>query len=408
MIDKDFAILVGDANGADRAVQQYLGEKGYRNVIVHCMTNNCRNNVGGWPTREVLPPKGARGFAYYAAKDQAMVDDVACTSQRQRSFLTVSGMMLLTVVYAGCGGPPSSDPGRPLHLDRADVDCSAGEDRIPSYSKMVEVSGLMQCIRYGHVEEALALIAQGAELERRTDLGDHALSWAVEAGAPTIVRALLDRGVSLHPGRGGMPLLGVAIDRRDRVLVEMLLEAGADSTAHDIDGSPLISNAARTGDTVIARLLLDRGADVNADPRDEFSGGPPLVEAGSAAMIEFLLDRGANINLPEWYHNESLLWRLACRPQGFETGTDRVALARFLIEKGAEVEARDAGFFTGRLDEGQTPLICAVTSGDVGMAEMLLTHGARADVVHRGQSLLEIARKQETKGLIALVERALR
>jgi len=77
MIDKDFTILVGDANGADKAVQRYLAEKGYRNVIVHCMVNNCRNNVGGWPTREVLPPKGARGFGYYAAKDQAMVDDAA-------------------------------------------------------------------------------------------------------------------------------------------------------------------------------------------------------------------------------------------------------------------------------------------------------------------------------------------
>jgi len=77
MIEKDFTILVGDANGADKAVQRYLAEKGYRNVIVHCMANNCRNNVGSWPTREILPLKGARGFAYYATKDQAMVDDAA-------------------------------------------------------------------------------------------------------------------------------------------------------------------------------------------------------------------------------------------------------------------------------------------------------------------------------------------
>lgn len=77
MIDKGFTILVGDANGADKAAQRYLAEKGYRNVIVHCMANNCRNNVADWPTREILPPKGARGFTYYAAKDQAMVDDSA-------------------------------------------------------------------------------------------------------------------------------------------------------------------------------------------------------------------------------------------------------------------------------------------------------------------------------------------
>lgn len=75
MIEKGFTILVGDANGADKAVQRYLAEKGYRDVIVHCMAANCRNNVGDWPTREITAPKGVRGFAYYAMKDQAMVDD---------------------------------------------------------------------------------------------------------------------------------------------------------------------------------------------------------------------------------------------------------------------------------------------------------------------------------------------
>jgi hypothetical protein len=75
MIEKGFTILVGDANGADKAVQRYLAEKCYRNVIVHCMAGNCRNNLAKWPTRDVPAPPGARGFAYYATKDQAMVDD---------------------------------------------------------------------------------------------------------------------------------------------------------------------------------------------------------------------------------------------------------------------------------------------------------------------------------------------
>lgn len=77
IIEKGFMILVGDANGADKAVQRFVAEKGYRNVIVHCMAGNCRNNVGGWPTREIVAPEGARGFAYYSTKDQAMVDDAS-------------------------------------------------------------------------------------------------------------------------------------------------------------------------------------------------------------------------------------------------------------------------------------------------------------------------------------------
>lgn len=72
MLDKGFQILVGDANGADKAVQRYLAEKAYLNVLVHCMENHCRNNVGNWPTREVAAPRGARGFDYYSLKDHAM------------------------------------------------------------------------------------------------------------------------------------------------------------------------------------------------------------------------------------------------------------------------------------------------------------------------------------------------
>jgi hypothetical protein len=77
MIEKGFTILVGDANGADKAVQRYLADKGFRDVIIHCMAADCRNNVGSWPTREIAAPPGARGFAYYSTKDQAMVDDAA-------------------------------------------------------------------------------------------------------------------------------------------------------------------------------------------------------------------------------------------------------------------------------------------------------------------------------------------
>ncbi|MCY4596594.1 MAG: hypothetical protein OXC19_17560 [Bryobacterales bacterium] len=72
IIDKGFQILVGDANGADRAFQQYLADKAYRNVLVHCMENGCRNNVGQWPSRQIEAPRGSRGFDYYSIKDTAM------------------------------------------------------------------------------------------------------------------------------------------------------------------------------------------------------------------------------------------------------------------------------------------------------------------------------------------------
>jgi hypothetical protein len=75
IIDSGFTILVGDANGADKAVQGYLAKRSYSHVIVFCMAKNCRNNVGGWPTQDLTAPPGARGFAFYAVKDNAMAKD---------------------------------------------------------------------------------------------------------------------------------------------------------------------------------------------------------------------------------------------------------------------------------------------------------------------------------------------
>lgn len=74
MIEKGFQILVGDANGADKAVQRYFADKAYPNVLVHCMKDHCRNNVGHWPTREVAAPRGLKGFDYYSLKDRAMAE----------------------------------------------------------------------------------------------------------------------------------------------------------------------------------------------------------------------------------------------------------------------------------------------------------------------------------------------
>lgn len=46
-------VLVGDAPGADTAVQAELHSRGYRDVLVYHRGGAPRNNVGGWPTVQV-------------------------------------------------------------------------------------------------------------------------------------------------------------------------------------------------------------------------------------------------------------------------------------------------------------------------------------------------------------------
>lgn len=77
LIQRRCAILIGDANGADKAVQQYLAAGRYPDVAVYCM-EDCRNNIGNWPVRKVAPPGGRKDFRYYSAKDAVMARDAGC------------------------------------------------------------------------------------------------------------------------------------------------------------------------------------------------------------------------------------------------------------------------------------------------------------------------------------------
>lgn len=78
MMRQNFTVLVGDANGADKAMQQYLHQCGYREVRVYCM-ETCRNNVGQWPAKlHTAKPSAKRDRHYYGIKDAAMAEDATC------------------------------------------------------------------------------------------------------------------------------------------------------------------------------------------------------------------------------------------------------------------------------------------------------------------------------------------
>ncbi len=76
IIAEGFAVLIGDASGADTSMQKYLAEQGYEKVTVFCTGTVCRNNVGGWKTRQIKPEAGVRrGFRFYTAKDKKMSEE---------------------------------------------------------------------------------------------------------------------------------------------------------------------------------------------------------------------------------------------------------------------------------------------------------------------------------------------
>jgi hypothetical protein len=75
IIEKGLPVIVGDANGADKAVQSYLSARHYRSVEVYCAGRLPRNNVGGWPLRLIAVDERPGTLEFYKAKDRAMTDD---------------------------------------------------------------------------------------------------------------------------------------------------------------------------------------------------------------------------------------------------------------------------------------------------------------------------------------------
>ncbi len=72
IIRQQFTVVLGDANGADKVMQSYLAAKSYPHVIVYCMDDRCRNNLGNWPMQRIVATHAKKDFSYYVLKDEEM------------------------------------------------------------------------------------------------------------------------------------------------------------------------------------------------------------------------------------------------------------------------------------------------------------------------------------------------
>ncbi len=71
IIKRGFPVVIGDAPGADSTVQRFFADHNYRSVTIYHV-GNCRNNLGGWSQRKIVPKNGT---PFFVCKDQAMAAD---------------------------------------------------------------------------------------------------------------------------------------------------------------------------------------------------------------------------------------------------------------------------------------------------------------------------------------------
>ncbi|MDQ9948646.1 MULTISPECIES: hypothetical protein [Acinetobacter] len=75
MMHQGYEIILGDADGIDKAVQNYLSIQEYRNVIVYHSGMKVRNNLGNWPTKSIATKYRSGTRDFFTAKDIALAND---------------------------------------------------------------------------------------------------------------------------------------------------------------------------------------------------------------------------------------------------------------------------------------------------------------------------------------------
>ena len=121
----------------------------------------------------------------------------------------------------------------------------------------------------GKVEIARDLIAQGADVNARDEMGNPVLLTAVRPYGEKMVRLLVESGADVNAAGSleDTPLINASRTELTKI-VRILLDAGSDPNIARSDGSTALMEACVFGHTEFVKLLVEQGADISA--KDQF------------------------------------------------------------------------------------------------------------------------------------------
>ncbi|KAF7975367.1 hypothetical protein HWV62_9693 [Athelia sp. TMB] len=254
-------------------------------------------------------------------------------------------------------------------------------------------SALLQAVFNKHEAIARLLLQRGADANTYDGAGRTVLWYASNHGVESVVELLLENGADSNlRGEDGSALLQ-AVFKKHEAIARLLLQRGADANTYDGAGRTVLWHASMYGPESIVELLLEHGADVNC--RGKSVGELLLaVDSNHAAIARLLLEHGANVDDQNddertalWYAlmygSESTVQSLlehgadgnlrgesggALRPA---VGRSDAAIARLLLEYGADINAQDGG--------GRTAFFYASSYGSKATLELFLRRGVNVN-----------------------------
>lgn len=206
------------------------------------------------------------------------------------------------------------------------------------------------------------LSAQELSSEMRATKTPDILSESIGRGDIDEIKRLIKAGVDVNVSniKGDFPL-AIASEKRNKAIVELLLNNGADPNIND--GEPLIS-AILGGDFDIIEMLINAGANVNEHKNSRWKS--PLLlasEYSNDTAVKMLLEKGANPN------NDTSLAEAVSRGE--------IDIVKMLLDAGVDVNKKNIDGVGG--DVGYA-LSNAVKNCNYPIASLLIDRGANLEI----------------------------
>jgi ankyrin len=294
-----------------------------------------------------------------------------------RKIICVLLILFSTTVAMGCIGQSSSWSDGAAHASDPVQVQELLDSGVDVNTKYRNGETMLHAAAVGNYDVAWLLIENNADVNAKDAVGRIPLHEAAMWGDKDVTLLLLKNGANVNAldNSGKTPII-IAAARNNIEVVKVLLDYNADiNIADNLDATPL-HYSSHLGNLEITRLLLNNGADINASGEV----GTPLLVAASClydlyytpnwdeiesqkiAILKILLEKGANINV----RNSE-----GATPLHQAAGGGSANIVKWLIENGAEVNALD--------NKLQTPLHCTATyAGYKGeeVVKILLGNGA--------------------------------